>query len=126
MAQILRDRPRALKQTAPNLSIFQQTSDDEIAHCSTTCDRLMHVCRGWNVRSTFISFRLHAFRSDYLTIPTTTRRDHRAAGVGARLAYGCCSLSVSTNRSMIINVITIIINMFSSISISVSVSIIII
>ena len=42
----LRDRPRALKQTAPNLSIFQQTSNDEIAHCSTTCDRIMHVCGG--------------------------------------------------------------------------------
>ena len=41
----IRDRPRALKQTAPNLSIFQQTSNDEIAHCSTTCDRIMHVCR---------------------------------------------------------------------------------
>ena len=46
----IRDRPRALKQTAPNLSIFQQTSNDEIAHCSTTCDRIMHVCGGWDVR----------------------------------------------------------------------------
>ena len=50
--EILRDGPRALKQTAPNLSIFQQTSNDEIAHCSTTCDRMMHVCGGWDVTST--------------------------------------------------------------------------
>ena len=48
----IRDRPRARKQTAPNLSIVQQTSNNEIAHCSTTCDRIMHVYGGWDVRST--------------------------------------------------------------------------
>ena len=31
-APLLRDRPRALKQKAPNLNIVQQTSNDDIAH----------------------------------------------------------------------------------------------
>ena len=108
-----------LKQTAPNLSIFQRTSNDEIAYCSTTCDRMMHVCGGWDVRSTLCSSLkscappfepqkssriLSGVSQRNLTIQWSFQKDCRfSSGVSLESSNGFCSGMFQRNSTFAIS-----------------------